>query len=182
MVIIPFYICFNNSRYLEENATKSRHIGCAKLRRKKFNKLHDLIVNVSGSDDGVINTHGESNHKLLMDRAYHTTSDKSTSESNDKLGKSDLKNSVIQEKRFFSGKHSYYSPPDQGQDSTQSTNRLIPRGPLAYNSDEPLSSLINRLTSNNSDMAVDARNHKLDINSDFSSTSEQNARCTNARV
>uniref|UniRef100_A0AA85ITP0 Palmitoyltransferase n=1 Tax=Trichobilharzia regenti TaxID=157069 RepID=A0AA85ITP0_TRIRE len=168
-------------RYLEENATKSRHIGCAKLRRKKFNKLHDLIVNVSGSDDGVINTHGESNHKLLMDRAYHTTSDKSTSESNDKLGKSDLKNSVIQEKRFFSGKHSYYSPPDQGQDSTQSTNRLIPRGPLAYNSDEPLSSLINRLTSNNSDMAVDARNHKLDINSDFSSTSEQNARCTNAR-
>ncbi|CAH8576299.1 unnamed protein product [Heterobilharzia americana] len=192
-------------RYADGNPAKSRHLVCTKLRKNKFNKLHGLTVTGDDSDDDVINTYAESNHKLLMDHAYNTdvnnNNNNNTQGSNNTLQQDEIAildsktTATLYGKKFSSGKYSSYtsktpssylyrqhvSDHDQSSSSARSINQLIPRGPLVNNDEEPLSSVIASLVSNKNNMATAARNLQLDNNNDNFSVSDQNIPSANAR-
>lgn len=208
-----------NSRYLEVVPTKSRRIKYFKLRKSRFSKFNHFMISSGGADpgctdDAVINTYTESNHKLLMDHIHSTTTSDNinhnySTEKDTMLDNTDTKMPNINSNTFYDKKslgggkylytlkvpqnHSHHPRQqltNQNQGSTRSTNQLIPRGPLVCDNEEPLSSIINNLTSNRNNVMTTAittattptGNHKLEGNNDTCSINEQNLPCTNARV
>ncbi|CAH8579775.1 unnamed protein product [Schistosoma rodhaini] len=205
-------------RYLEVDSTKSHRIRCFKLRKSRFSKFNHLMISSGGAgprstDDAVTNTYTESNHKLLMDHIHSKTINDDinhnySTENDTMLDNTDTKmpntnNNIFYDKKSIGGgkylytlkvpqNHSHNHPrqqlTSQNQDSTRSTNQLIPRGPLVYDNEEPLSSIINNLTSNRNNVTTTAittttqtGNHRLQGNNDTCSINEQNLPCTNAR-
>ncbi|CAH8568542.1 unnamed protein product [Schistosoma margrebowiei] len=197
-------------RYLEVGPTKSRRIKCFKLRKSRFSKFNHFMISSGGADpgctdDAVINTYTESNHKLLMDNINHNYStENDTMPDNTDTKMPNINSNTFYDKKSLGGgkylytlkvpqNHSHHHPrqqlTNQNQGSTRSTNQLIPRGPLVCDNEEPLSSIINNLTSNRNNVMTTAittattptGNHKLEGNNDTCSINEQNLPCTNVR-
>ncbi|KAH8870515.1 putative palmitoyltransferase ZDHHC8 [Schistosoma japonicum] len=183
----------------------------------KFNHLIVDAGGMDTPDDAVINTYTESKHKLLADHIHiNTTATKSNNSNTITVNDNALETidsrppntnnttTLYSKKSLGGGKYTYTLkiPQDhayhkdrkeltsqvQSSSSTGPSNQLlIPRGPFVHDNEEPLSSVINNLSSNRNNgvttgvITTSCSDHKLEINLDTSSMCEPNLPCTNAR-